>query len=338
MGTLSAYLLQQRLDANVKLYDQAPLPVQNASYMAGGMLAPLSELDHMPESYLDAGFSSIKIWEEISKELQDSFEFSSQGSMFLTHEADRYLLERFQTILPHDNRWQRINAQDIQDKEPALPRDHFRHALFMEGEAHLHPRKALLALQSAIGQTVQEKADPNTIISEHDWVIDARGMGAVPRENLRGVKGETVLVHNADFNLSRPLRLMHPRYPLYIIPREGNIFLIGATIIESDDEEHMNVRSALELMSALYSLHPSFGDAKIIETGAGIRPAYTDNLPHIAKNNRIITANGLFRHGFLFAPVMAQCIADIISGATNSFTPLFMKDQNDEHHPKWRAA
>ena len=72
---------------------------------------------------------------------------------------------------------------------------------------------------------------------------------------------ETVLKSGDEIVLSRPVRLIHPRWPLYIIPRANNQFMIGATSIEREDAG-VSVRSALELLSAAYAVHPAFGEAR----------------------------------------------------------------------------
>ena len=77
------------------------------------------------------------------------------------------------------------------------------------------------------------------------------------------------------------MRLIHPRWPLYIIPRGDNRFMLGATSIEAEDTG-VSVRSALELLSAAYAVHPAFAEARIVEFGSGLRPAFPDNLPRIA--------------------------------------------------------
>ena len=137
-------------------------------------------------------------------------------------------------------------------------------------------------------------------------MIDCRGLAA--RDvfpELRGVKGETVLIETREIALSRPVRLIHPRWPLYIVPRPDGRFLIGATTIESEDLG-VSVRSALELLSAAYALHPIFGEARIVEVGAGLRPALPDHAPRIRIEGRRIAVNGLYRHGFLLAPALAE--------------------------------
>jgi glycine oxidase len=137
-------------------------------------------------------------------------------------------------------------------------------------------------------------------------VIDCRGLFARDTQpNLRGVKGEMVIVETDEIVLARPVRLIHPRWPLYIIPRANNQFMIGATSIEREDAG-VSVRSALELLSAAYAVHPAFGEARIVEIGSGLRPAFPDNLPRIAIDDRKIAVNGLYRHGFLLAPALAE--------------------------------
>ena len=137
-------------------------------------------------------------------------------------------------------------------------------------------------------------------------MIDCRGLAARDREpSLRGVKGEMIIIETSEVELSRPVRLIHPRWPLYVIPRGDGRFMLGATTIEAEDNG-VSVRSALELLGAAYVVHPAFGEARIVEFGAGLRPAFPDNLPKIRIEQERITVNGLYRHGFLLAPALAE--------------------------------
>ena len=137
-------------------------------------------------------------------------------------------------------------------------------------------------------------------------VIDCRGLAARDTQpDLRGVKGELILIETDEVELSRPVRLIHPRWPLYVIPREDNRFMLGATSIEAEDTG-VSVRSALELLGAAYAVHPAFAEARIVEFGSGLRPAFPDNLPRIAIDAQRIAVNGLYRHGFLLAPALAE--------------------------------
>lgn len=339
MGLMCAYMLQQEYPiAKVTIYDPLGFPANNASYIAGGMISPFSELDHMPETFLNAGQDAIDIWQKINTETNDQFEFSRNGSLLICHDADRHILERFKSILPQSDTWGSVNQEQIKTLEPALPHHKFRYGVNIKDEGHLHPKKAMNTLSKHIQNKKQQAIDCKSNTQDHDLIINCTGMGQESKKShLRGVKGETLVVRNTEFSLSRPLRLMHPRYPLYIVPRDDNVFMIGATIIESDSSPHMSLRSGMELMSALYSIHPSFGDAEILEMNAGIRPSYDDNLPQIHTEGNIIHCNGLYRHGFLFAPIMAQCAIGIITGQACKHAPLFVRNNTHEDHTERTA-
>lgn len=327
MGLTCAYMLA---DAhNVTIHDPKGFPADNASKLAGGMLAPWSEIEHMDETWVKAGLHAIDFWENLPLDTG----FQKDGSLLIACPEDRYILERFKTHLPHDLQ----TYQNVQALENQLPYT-FQNGVFLKDEAHLNPIKTMNALITALKNKVQfSSAAPH---SNTDLTIDCCGMGS-DDPDLRGVKGETLLVRNTEFALSRPVRLMHPRYPLYIIPRDNHTFMIGATVIESapdtEEDESTSLKSAMELMSAAYALHPSFGEADILDIKAGIRPSYPDNLPRITINKNRISCNGLFRHGYLLSPVMAQCVADHLAGRDNQFTSLFIKDTHDENHNQ-RAA
>ena len=150
-------------------------------------------------------------------------------------------------------------------------------------------------------------------------MIDCRGLAARDEQKeLRGVKGEMIIVETSEVELSRPVRLIHPRWPLYVIPRGDGKFMLGATSIEAEDTG-VSVRSALELLGAAYAVHPAFAEARIVEFGSGLRPAFPDNLPRITMVQNKIAVNGLYRHGFLLAPALAELtLAHVERGAIDN--------------------
>ena len=127
------------------------------------------------------------------------------------------------------------------------------------------------------------------------------------------MRGEIIHVETPEVKLSRPVRLMHPRYKLYVVPKPNNQFVLGATEIESEDSSPVSVKSTLELCSALYTISPAFSEARILELDANLRPSLPDNLPCIehsqilsaeGRTQDIVSINGLYRHGFLIAPAL----------------------------------
>jgi len=144
-------------------------------------------------------------------------------------------------------------------------------------------------------------------VERFDWVFDTRGLGAQHEvANLRGVRGEVFWLEAPEVNITRPTRMLHPRYKIYIVPRPNNRYIIGATEIESEDKSPMSVRSSLELLSAVYSMHSGFAEARIVNMVTNCRPTLRDNLPTIIQDKKLTRINGLYRHGYLLAPAVIE--------------------------------
>jgi len=139
-----------------------------------------------------------------------------------------------------------------------------------------------------------------------DHVFDVRGVGARPQLPVRGVRGEIFLLHAPEVSLSRPLRLMHPRHSVYIVPRPDRYFVVGASEIESEDRSSVSLRSTLELLSAAHSAIPALSEARVIHTESNLRPALPDNLPLLEQSAGCTRINGLYRHGWLLAPALVE--------------------------------
>ena len=270
----------------------------STSHWAGGMLAPWCESESAEPVISRLGLRALSLWRS---ELPDT---PFNGSLVVAHSRDRNDFERFARLTSGHRR---LDARALAELEPSL-QGRFREALFFPDEGHVEPRRVLPKLHERIiaaGGTIKF----NSEIAPEDIdgiVIDCRGLAARHEQReLRGVKGEMILIETSEVQLSRPVRLIHPRWPLYVIPREDNLFMLGATSIEAEDTG-VSVRSALELLGAAYAVHPAFAEARILEFGSGLRPAYPDNLPRIVVQKQRIAVNGLYRHGFLIAPALAE--------------------------------
>jgi glycine oxidase len=271
---------------------------QSTSYWAGGMLAPWCEAETSEPLISRLGIRSLELWRE-------HFPLTPfNGTLVVAHPRDRADFERFARLTTGHRR---LDASALNQLEPSLE-GRFREGLFYADEGHVEPRRVLPELHArfaAAGGTIKFNSDP-TQDDLDGVVIDCRGLAARDTQpGLRGVKGEIILIETDEIKLSRPVRLIHPRWPLYVIPRGGNRFMLGATSIEAEDNG-VSVRSALELLGAAYAVHPAFAEARIVEFGSGLRPAFPDNLPRIAIDNEKIAVNGLYRHGFLLAPALAE--------------------------------
>jgi glycine oxidase len=277
----------------------------STSHWAGGMLAPWCESEIAEPVISRLGLRSLDLWRQA---LPDT---PFNGSLVVAHARDRNDFERFARLTSGHRR---LDATDLAALEPSL-HGRFRDALFFAGEGHVEPRRVLPKLHEKIlaaGGTIRFDSEVDACALD-GLVIDCRGLAAREAQpELRGVKGEMILIETNEVQLARPVRLIHPRWPLYVIPREDNLFMLGATSIEAEDTG-VSVRSALELLGAAYAVHPAFAEARIVEFGSGLRPAFPDNLPRISIDEQKISVNGLYRHGFLIAPALAELTLNYVA-------------------------
>ncbi|MBA4351609.1 MAG: FAD-dependent oxidoreductase [Rhodobacter sp.] len=274
-----------------------------ASWLAGGMLAPFVEAESAPPEVARLGATAADWWAARVPGVV------RRGTLVVAPARDRAELDRFAT---RTTGHARIGADRIAELEPALA-GRFANALLYEAEAHLDPRVALRALADGLRRR-RVGIHYGTHLAPDQANIDCRGIAA--RDTLlglRAVRGEMLLLHCPSVTLTRPIRLLHPRFPVYVVPREGGQFMVGATMLESDDPGPITLRSASELMSAVFALHPGFAEAAIVEMGSGLRPAFADNVPRLTHAGGRWHLNGLYRHGFLTAPALAKQLAGEIA-------------------------
>ena len=312
-GLWAAYALARR-GITPRLIDRNGAPgAHGCSWWAGGMLAPFCEGATSEPAVIAHGRQAATDWAEVTQVVQ-------KGSLVVTLARDRAELDRFARRTTGHSR---ISGAALTDLEPDLATAG-REALFFATESHLSPRRALADLVAALAQrgiTIErDEARPDDIPGT---VLDCRGLAA-KAPGLRGVRGEMVMLHTPEVTLSRPVRLLHPRHPLYIVPRGDGVFMLGATQIESAGPGPVTARALLELLSAAYALHPAFAEAEVIETGADLRPAFADHVPRVMRQGRVLHLNGLFRHGYLMAPALAHQAADYLQTGTKG--DLFHED------------
>ncbi|MBK4217361.1 FAD-dependent oxidoreductase [Paracoccus caeni] len=309
-----------RRGALVELIDPTGGPGERScSWWAGGMLAPFCESETAEEPVTRLGLEAADWWQSAGVEV------ARRGSLVVALNRDRGELDRFAR---RTTQHRLLSGDEVKKTEQSLA-SRFDRALLFETEAHIDPRHALTTLRdnlAAQGTPVLRDGEPAGII------IDCTGLAARDHlPDLRGVRGEMAILRAPEVSLTRPVRLLHPRHPLYIVPRRDGHFMLGATQIESDSRGPATLRSTVELLSAAYALDPGFAEAEVVQIGADARPAFPDNLPRIRRRNGRIFVNGLFRHGFLLAPAMARMVAELVLDGRK---PEVM----DEDHGEWRAA
>lgn len=321
-----------RRGATVRLISASDGPDAGCcSWWAGGMLAPECEMETAEPLIGALGDESVAYWR---READPAPVFD--GTLVVAPARDATELKRFAR---RTQGWRRLDADGVAALEPAL-KGRFQAGLVFPSEGRLDPRRVLAALKVRLaaagvrfetGKRLSDTAAADA--PETDFRIDCRGLGAqAALPDLRGVRGEMLILRAPGVRLRRTVRLLHPRSPIYVVPREHDHYMIGATMIESGARGGPSLRSVLELTAAAYALHPGFGEAEIIEIGADARPAFPDNLPRIRRQGRILHVNGAYRHGFLLAPALARRAAEIVLDGAE------FPEVSDDYSPERRAA
>ncbi|WP_317931106.1 glycine oxidase ThiO [Halioxenophilus sp. WMMB6] len=345
MGRVAAWRLLTA-GYSVTLFDRDAIAGGTAAaYTAAGMLAPLSELESAESLVYHLGLRSLQLWPEWLHSLNAGALMGNGGTLVVAHAQDRSSFLQFQSNLAHklasSDLLQMLEQPALAALEPDLAQ-HFSSALWLKNECWLNTHALLARLAQAIqsakavwhSQCEVESVAPGRVTvngesSAFDWVVDCRGLGAkADCVNLRGVRGELLEVYAPEVNYTHMLRLMHPRYRLYLVPRPNHHYLLGATQIESEDYSPISVRSAMELLSALYTLHPGFAEARVVGSRSNCRPAFNNNLPAIHSQPGLLRVNGLYRHGYLMAPALAEAVQWRLDGETaaSPFPELFHTD------------
>lgn len=344
MGRLLAVALAKR-GARVELFEKGSSDAANsAARVAAAMLAPLAESAITEDNVVRMGVHSLPRWKQLIDELAKPVFFQQNGTLILWHRQDASDAERFASHLARNcernqalSKPKHLDSQSLAEIEPGVA-ERFTQGLYLPNEGQLDNRQLLEALLVELTLMKvpchwNQATDPEQLRSQHngfDWVIDCRGLGAKSSWNqldkaskdLRGVRGEVIRLYAPEVKLRRPTRLIHPRYPIYIAPKEDDVYVVGATEIESEDLSPMSLRSAMELLSAVYTVHSGFAEARILEIATQCRPTLKDNLPEISVDEKpnhagLMMINGLYRHGFMISPAILDCALELLSSGSS---------------------
>ena len=294
-----------------------------AGMTAAGMLAVFAELESAESTIFEHGQRSIALWPALLAQIGIEDAYSQEGSIITAHPQDYAELDHFIETLK--SKVKEASEIELLDKAgiTALEPDLEQHskAFFIPQEGQVDAQRFMKATSDYLLShpsvtwhqeiKVEEVKEGQIcfagVCETYDWVFDVRGLGAQDdMSDLRGVRGEVFWLDAPEVNISRPTRMLHPRYKIYIVPRPNNRYIIGATEIESEDKSPMSVRSSLELLSAVYSMHSGFAEARIINMVTNCRPTLKDNLPAIIQGEKLTCINGLYRHGYLLAPAIVE--------------------------------
>lgn len=330
---------------------------KSCGWVAAGMIAPYTELESSEPLLLSLGLEALTLWPKILQRLIEPVSFHRKGTLVVAHPQDLNELKRFQTILDY-KLFKKKPLAEIKNKEAIfknLSREQLetlapdlsstiREGIWLPDEGDINSVEFFLAAaRTLIARDVHwhEKTHVKAITAHQiqtdnnkysfDLVCDCRGLGAKQDwTGLRGVRGELIWLQTAEVNLHCPVRLLHPRYPIYISPRADDIYVVGATTIESEDMSPISAQSMLELLSAAYTIHPGFAEARIVKTLTQCRPAFRDHQPKISLSEGLLKINGFYRHGYMAGPAVIQDVMRLLEKGKNALKfPELMIDTEE---------
>lgn len=318
------------------LFEKKDLSIlDSASRTAAGMISPIAEVENESPKFYEWGKYSLSRWSDICSQINMKDGFYRNGSLLVYFKQDQASFDDFDRevnskLQLSKDEFLYLNSTDLSNIEPQLNSE-FCSGIFLPNEAHIccdtfiqHSTTFLKNNLYNLFEKVEAYSENDEYIHcagqnfNFDWIVDCRGLEAQNNiENLHGIRGETIHLYCKDVCLNRPVRLMHPRYQIYIVPRKDHKFVIGATSIISEDFSNISVQSTLELLSAAYSVSPSFAEARILESRVNCRPTLSHHMPTIQRRHQTIYVNGLYRHGYLLAPFLGDQLFDIIRTGTS---------------------
>jgi len=371
LGRLLAFKLASA-GHSVEVFDpaagpQAPVAGPHAAgWTAAGMLSPTAELESADDKVFALGLRSLELWPGIVAALGQPVELHQRGSLLLAHRGDEGAARRVVDLLQHKapagHAPQVLDAAALRELEPALHGT--LHAWLLPHEGHIHAVQAMTSLAlgaSAAGARWHWGVTVDSLqagqihtaqgAARFDCVFDVRGTGARPAgrgtdadadagftPGVRGVRGEIIWLHAPGVALQRPLRLLHPRHRVYLVPRAGGHIVVGASEIESEDRSPISLRSMVELLAAAHSIIPELAEARVVHTETNLRPALPDNLPRVEQSPGLVRINGLFRHGWLIAPALIEQTlknmtpCSLMASSSPAVIPDLIRDPNQIKH------
>jgi glycine oxidase len=345
IGLTIARALSQHGIREVMLIERGR-PGGEASWAAGGILAPQVEVDHQDE-FFRLACASRDLYPQFAEALKEEtgvdVELDTTGTLGLgfTQQDEEELRRRHQWQTGAGLQVEWLTGDEARRLEPCVATN-VRCALRFPRDVQVENRRLVdalvraneeLGVQLVINTAVtalrikDEKvcgvetsngfvAAPIVVVAAGAWssLIDAKGL-ALPPIQVGPVRGQ-MLCFAADPNITRHV-IYSPRG--YLVPRRDGRLLAGSTAEQvgfdkrvTDDGVSAIKAMALEISSAIAGL-------PIGDSWAGFRPRAKDGLPVLgpcAEIGGLFYATGHYRNGILLAPITGMLIADaIVDGA-----------------------
>ncbi len=323
-----------------------PFPGRGASFVAAGMLAPVTEALYQEPGLAAFSMAASAQWEIFARQLGSAtalaLGYERTGTIYVAGDRnDRTLLQAQLPLYRElDDRTQWFDHEELREMEPLLA-PQVRGGIYAPHDYQVDNRRLLSALSDALGslrvqirrerveRVVLDASGVTGIITERlqiasTTVVIAAGVHSgsisdlpvLDRPTLRPVKGQILRLFQRDPALrpSKTVRALVGGRPVYCVPRADGQIVIGATVEERSEVTRATAGGIHQLLDDALTVLPSLSEAELLGAEVGFRPATMDHAPFIGPSatTGLLYATGHFRHGVLFAPLTAQAIREYI--------------------------
>jgi glycine oxidase len=341
IGLTIARALRQRGVRDVILIERGR-PGAEASWAAGGILAPQVEVDHQ-DQFFRLACASRDLYPQFAESLKEEtgvdVELDTTGTLCLgfTRQDEEELRHRHQWQTGAGLQVEWLTGDDARRLEPCVSAN-VRCALRFPLDIQVENRRLVdalvrsneeLGVQFVINTPVtalrikDERvcgvetsngfvATPIVVVAAGAWssLIDSKGL-SLPPIRVEPVRGQ-MLCFSADPNIAR-----HVIYSAhgYLVPRRDGRVLAGSTAERVGFDKRVTDDGVSAIKAMALEIAPALADLPIIDSWAGFRPRAPDDLPVLgpcAEIGGLLYATGHYRNGILLAPITGLVIADAI--------------------------
>ncbi|MHB8439155.1 MAG: glycine oxidase ThiO [Acidimicrobiales bacterium] len=327
-----------------------PSAGHGASWVAAGMLAPVTEAHRGEEELLDLNLASWRRWPGFAAALAEASGrdpgYWPCGTLMVGADGgDRAWIDdlySLQVSLGLDVT--ALTARAARQLEPSLA-PALRGGMWAPGDGQVDNRLLIEALLQAtraagVDHVAEHVVEVSCAAGRAEGVRTASGeqirapvvvlaagwrtasLAGVPDGLLpaiRPVKGQIVRLgpRPAIPRLVRSVRGLVEGSSLYLVPRRDGSLVVGATVEEQGDDTDVTAGAVYELLRDARRLVPVTSELAVDELSAGLRPGSPDNRPLIGQVpgvEGLLVAAGHYRNGVLLAPVTAEALSALVTG------------------------
>ncbi len=347
IGLSIARALALRGVGDVMLIERASLGAE-ASFAAGGILAPQAEADHA-DDFFRLACRSRDIYPNFAAALLEEtgadIELDTTGTLYaaFTEHDQEEIEKRYEWQTRAGLSVEKLTKEEARRLEPCIS-ETIRGALRFPLDIQVENRRLLAALIAAnrkLNVRLVTSTNVASVRIEHgrvEGVETSRGFvstrsvvvaagswtsfitasdAPLPPVRIEPVRGQMVCFE-ANPRIARHV-FYSPRG--YLVPRVDGRLLAGSTSERAGFEKCVTAKGLHSILSHALEIAPAISGLPVTSTWAGLRPRAEDDLPVLgpcAEIEGLFYATGHYRNGILLAPLTGELIAEAIAGNVHS--------------------